>query len=162
VTHDQEEALEVADRIVLMNHGKIEQTGTPEEVFHRPATEFVLNFLGQVNLFRGRIEGGEAHIGAAAGGVAGSSPPGGEARVFVRPHDFDVDLAPRSKASFRARVRRINAAGAIAKLEVTSEVGDTVLVELPQDVYRALRLAVGTEVFLTPREVKVFTEDYSI
>lgn len=55
VTHDQEEALEVADRVVVMNHGKIEQIGTPEEVFHKPATQFVMEFLGQVNVFHGRV-----------------------------------------------------------------------------------------------------------
>src|SRR6185295_11923309 len=57
VTHDQEEALEVADRVVVMNNGKIEQIGTPEEVYARPATPFVYKFLGNVNLFRGRVSG---------------------------------------------------------------------------------------------------------
>src|SRR5262249_43427615 len=59
VTHDQEEALEVADRVVVMNHGQIEQIGTPEEVFHKPATQFVMEFLGQVNVFHGRVHNGK-------------------------------------------------------------------------------------------------------
>jgi sulfate transport system ATP-binding protein len=63
VTHDQEEALEVADRVVVMNHGRIEQISTPEEVFHKPATQFVMEFLGQVNVFRGRVHGGKAMLG---------------------------------------------------------------------------------------------------
>ena len=66
VTHDQEEALEVADRVVVMNQGQIEQIGTPEEVFHKPATQFVMEFLGQVNVFHGRVQGGKAMLGEVA------------------------------------------------------------------------------------------------
>ena len=63
VTHDQEEALEVADRVVVMNQGKIEQVGTPEEVYTNPATPFVYNFIGNVNLFHGIVEGGKLVVG---------------------------------------------------------------------------------------------------
>src|SRR4029077_9700953 len=63
VTHDQEEALEVADRVVLMNEGRIEQVGTPEEVYHHPANAFVYNFLGNVNLFHSRVEEGKVYLG---------------------------------------------------------------------------------------------------
>ena len=63
VTHDQEEALEVADRIVVMNKGQIEQIGTPDEVYEHPANPFVMNFLGSVNLFHARVHDGEAHLG---------------------------------------------------------------------------------------------------
>ena len=66
VTHDQDEALEVADRVVVMNEGRIEQIGTPDEVFHHPATEFVMKFLGQVNFFHGRLEGGKVHFATLA------------------------------------------------------------------------------------------------
>src|SRR5438445_8380122 len=64
VTHDQEEAFEVADRVVVMNHGRIEQEGTPEEVFEHPANAFVMDFLGNVNVFHGRVEGGRALLGS--------------------------------------------------------------------------------------------------
>src|SRR5687767_141609 len=63
VTHDQEEALEVADRVVVMDNGRIEQIGTPEEVFHHPANEFVMHFLGNVNVFQARVEGGRNFFG---------------------------------------------------------------------------------------------------
>ena len=66
VTHDQEEALELADRVVVMNEGEIEQDGTPEEVFEHPATPFVMNFLGNVNIFHGRVQGGKALLGPLA------------------------------------------------------------------------------------------------
>ncbi len=71
VTHDQEEALEVADRVAVMNQGRLEQVGTPQEVYDNPASAFVYNFLGNVNLFHGRIDSGRAHIGALEVGFAG-------------------------------------------------------------------------------------------
>src|SRR6185369_5502572 len=64
VTHDQDEALEVADRVVVMNHGPIEQVGTPDDVFHHPATEFVMHFLGDVNAFHGRVDAGVVQFGS--------------------------------------------------------------------------------------------------
>ena len=77
VTHDQEEALEVADRVVVMNQGRIEQVGTPDEVYDHPATPFVLQFLGNVNLFHGRI-------GHAPGGGDGDDVS------YVRPHELEI------------------------------------------------------------------------
>ncbi len=77
VTHDQEEALELADRVVVMNAGRIEQVGTPEEVFHQPATEFVINFLGNVNLFHGRVENGRAVVDNVEFGESQAAGDGG-------------------------------------------------------------------------------------
>src|SRR5205807_9103319 len=65
VTHDQEEAFEVADKVVVMNQGRVEQAGTPQEVFDRPANAFVMDFLGNVNVFHGRVRNGRAHLGGA-------------------------------------------------------------------------------------------------
>ena len=79
VTHDQEEALEAADRVVVMNQGRVEQAGTPPEVYAHPATPFVYDFLGDVNLFHGRIEQGKAYLGSLefeAPGHAGRGPSG--------------------------------------------------------------------------------------
>ena len=91
VTHDQEEALEVADRVVVMNHGRIEQVGTPEEVFHHPATPFVMDFLGNVNLFKGRVEVGQGGLRAAgrrsAGRLRSRRPAGRPVRPSARPGD---------------------------------------------------------------------------
>src|SRR5208282_5881170 len=100
VTHDQEEALEVADRIVIMNQGRIEQTGTHDEVFHNPASEFVVTFLGHVNLFHGRAESN------------GHAP-----RLFVRPHELDIERYPSNADSVAARIHRIQSAGPIVRLE---------------------------------------------
>ncbi len=163
VTHDQEEALEVADRVVVMNEGKIEQVGTPEEVFHKPASEFVMKFLGNVNLFRGRVEEGKAIFGDVAVDYTGPAGEGSHAaNVFIRPHDLDIDTHQNGKPSFRAWVTRINAAGPHVKMELKNESGDPVHVEISHERYRGLDVAVGNCVFVSPREVKVFVEDYSI
>src|SRR5574343_1143263 len=85
VTHAQEEALEVADRVVVMNHGKIEQIGSPDEVYSAPATPFVYQFLGNVNVFHSRVQGGYAEVAREA------QPENAEkATAFVRPHDIDL------------------------------------------------------------------------
>src|SRR5688500_7366015 len=91
VTHDQEEALEVSDRIAVMNKGRIEQVGSPEEVYDHPANPFVYNFLGNVNLFHARLEGGE--VSAVAGGhvdVATRDGERGKQLAYVRPHDVEI------------------------------------------------------------------------
>ena len=84
VTHDQDEALEVADQIAVMNAGKIEQVGTPDEVYHNPASSFVYNFLGNVNLFHGRVDNGTARIDREATGHL----------LFVRPHALEIGRSP--------------------------------------------------------------------
>ena len=152
VTHDQEEALEVADRVVVMNEGRIEQAGRPEEVYHAPANAFVYNFLGDVNLFHGRIENGQPLLGDAVAGGAES------ALVFVRPHLLDIVNDPAAPNSFRARVSHINPAGPVVKVELVSEWGDPVQVNLSQERYRELNLERGTDVYLVPKEMKAFPD----
>jgi sulfate transport system ATP-binding protein len=145
VTHDQDEALELADRVAVMNHGRIEQVGTPEEIYHEPASAFVYEFLGDVNVFHARVEG-EA------------------ARSFVRPHLLEIGLASNGAADgeIRARVERIHAAGPTVKIELLSDEGDLLQAELTQDRYRALGLAKGAIVFARPRQKRIFVDDFSI
>jgi sulfate transport system ATP-binding protein len=154
VTHDQDEALEVADRIVVMNQARIEQVGTPDEVFHNPASEFVMDFLGSVNLFHGRIEDGKPVVGRATGGQP--------ARVFVRPFDLDIQRQSDGRPAIRARVVRIQSAGPTVKVELTSETGEPIAVEMPHERFRELPIQVNDLVFVSPRDAKVFLEDYSI
>jgi sulfate/thiosulfate transport system ATP-binding protein len=156
VTHDQEEALEVADRVVLMNEGRIEQVGTPQEVYHQPASAFVCNFLGNVNLFRGRVKEGKVYLGDMP--VAGSGAHGGSALVFIRPHFLEIELQPTGQPHFRARVRHINLAGSLVKVELESEWGDPVHVELSHSRYQALAFKKNDQVFVCPRERKIFIE----
>jgi sulfate transport system ATP-binding protein len=169
VTHDQEEALEVADRIAIMNQGRIEQFGTPDEVFHHPASEFVVTFLGNVNLFHGRVESGKAVIGRLAVDASRALPVnGGAARVFVRPHELDIDVQRTDGAAVRARVVRIQSAGPLVRVELSSEEDDTVRAEDPINVelthqrYRELTIRTGDTVFVRLRDARVFVEDYSI
>jgi sulfate transport system ATP-binding protein len=160
VTHDQDEALELADRVLVMNQGQIEQIGTPDEVFHRPQTEFVMNFLGQVNAFHGRLEGGKIHFATLA--LESSEIPDAAVRpvrVFVRPHDFDVETQGHGEPSFRAVVKRVHSAGPNVRLDLVAESGEHLQAELPQERFRALGIAAESQVFVTPREVKVFSND---
>jgi len=163
VTHDQEEALEVADRIVVMNRGQIEQIGTPEEVFHRPATQFVMEFLGQVNVFHGRVQGGQAMLGEVP--LDGHYFPGkdeGAALVYMRPHELDIKLARNGSVSFPAQVTRINPAGSVAKVTTRTPEGQEVLVDLSLDDYHRLELIEGSNVFIYPKKSRVFFPDYEI
>jgi len=164
VTHDQEEALEVADRVAVMNEGRIEQEGTPEEVYHHPKTPFILNFLGNVNLFHGRMENGRAYIGNTGVEVPSIAFQDNQtATVFIRPHLLDIHHHPTpDNGCFPARISHINAAGPLVRIELTSDWGDPVEVEMTHARYRELKLHEDDHVFVTPKEMKVFVEDYSI
>jgi sulfate/thiosulfate transport system ATP-binding protein len=163
VTHDQEEALEVADRIVVMREGRIEQEGTPDDVFHRPANPFVFEFLGAVNLFRGRIESGKAVFGPLViEAPAGLQIEGQSAQLYVRPYDLEVNTKPRGSSSMPARVVRVQSAGPTVKLELVSETDQTIHVELSHERFREEPLAPGDQVFVIPRDLRVFVKDYTV
>ena len=132
VTHDQEEALEVSDRVAIMNHGKIEQSGTPAEVYDNPANAFVYQFLGDVNLFHGR--------------------------AYVRPSELDLARLPEfSEGTVVASVRFIAAAGPTVRVELQREdTGVSLDAEITRDRFRELALAVGDKVSVTPRNLRVF------
>ena len=163
VTHDQEEALELADRVVVMNKGVIEQIGTPQQVYESPATPFVCNFLGDVNLFHSRVERGHAFIGNVPVPVPDpwTADADAEVSIFVRPHALTVETAPINGRQFRARVLHVNPAGATVKLELVADWGKSLRVEMPQERYRALAVASGGEVFVTPDMSGVFVHPKS-
>ncbi len=162
VTHDQEEALEVADRVVVMNKGHIEQEGSPDEVFHKPATSFVMNFLGSVNLFHARLEGGKPVPGSfIANPAAGSAPAGGLVRLFARPHEFDIFTAPDPQA-IRAHIARMQLAGPSVKLELATPDSSLINVEIPHARFNELKLESGMEVFAKPQALRRFHDDYVI
>jgi sulfate transport system ATP-binding protein len=152
VTHDQEEALEVADRVVVMNNARIEQAGTPEEVFHQAKTEFVMEFLGQVNVFHGRVRRGKASVGE----LTLDYPTYGDdqerpATVYLRPHDFSIRRSRNGASSLAGRVVRT-----LARVSVETEQGRTVLVELSLEEFNQLALVDGETVFLYPKNARVF------
>lgn len=159
VTHDQDEALELADRVVVTNHGRIEQVGTPDDVFHCPQTEFVMDFLGDANRFHGRLENGRVRFADLTldvmDGPAGSCDA---ARVFVRPHDLEVDVRPNGSPSLEATIVHVHSAGPSVRLTLHGPAGETLLAEVPQARFRALGLAAGSRVRVTPRNVRVFAD----
>lgn len=163
VTHDQEEALEVADRVVVMNQGRIEQVGTPDEVFHQPANAFVMDFLGNVNLFRGRMEAGRAVFGA----LVFEPPPGAvidgnTARLLVRPHDLEIHARGDGHVGLEARITRIQSAGPVVKIELATDSNESVFVELSHERFRQRPHAVGEAVVVAPRDSRIFVEEYTI
>jgi len=164
VTHDQEEAFEVSDRIVVMNHGHVEQIGTPEEVFEHPANGFVMDFLGNVNVFHGRVEGGRAVVGGLD--LAYPEYPHHEAKpatVYVRPHELEIDRYAAGPSSLRAEVLRVNPAGAAVKVELmVRDFGVPLNVVLAPERYGQLQIRAGDDVYVFPKRVRVFVQDYSI
>jgi len=159
VTHDQEEALEVADRIVLMNAGKIEQVGTPREVWEKPATPFVYGFLGDVNQFSGRLEGGVLH----AEGISFPSPPhaqaqGAQATAYVRPHEFDIGRqAPQGRTGIAVRLSHAYLAGPSAYLELAHiDTGKIIEAQVPEHRFRELDLRIGESLYALPRHARIF------
>lgn len=167
VTHDQEEAFEVADRVVVMRAGRVEQSGTPQEVFDHPATPFVMDFLGNVNVFHGRVENGMAMLGAL--NIAYPEYPHAESRqatAYVRPHELDIEHAPFGTSSLEAKVTQVNPTGSVAKIRVFSEeFGLALNVDMNLERYSELRLQPGDRVYVAPRRVRVFmpaAQDYSI
>jgi sulfate transport system ATP-binding protein len=172
VTHDQEEAFELADEVVVLNHGKIEQRGTPDEVFEHPATPFVMDFLGNVNVFHGRVEKGQAFWH----GIPIDYPdyPHAQARparVYLRPHELDIARlnghvpgdglgGSTANGSLPASVLRIARSGAIARISCRPDGSESELhVDLPADTARELAFQVGERVTITPRKVRVFLPD---
>jgi sulfate/thiosulfate transport system ATP-binding protein len=159
VTHDQEEALEVADRVVLMNEGRIEQVGTPDEVYHHPANAFVYNFLGNVNLFHSRVDEGKVYLGEMPIDLpAENAQDAKSALVFVRPHLLEIERQRNGGDNFRAKVTHINAAGPLVKVDLSTDWGAPVHVEISHERYSSLGLKREDEVFVRPRERKVFVE----
>jgi sulfate transport system ATP-binding protein len=145
VTHDQEEAMEVADRVVVMNHGRIEQQGTPDQVYDHPATPFVLQFLGDVNLFHGRIGQGQIDEGDVS---------------YVRPHELEV-VAEAGPDTWPVTLSQTLTVGPNTRMEFKRDGAEGFVdVELPRAAYVALRERVpldsGARVHLRPRRITRF------
>ncbi|MDD5133886.1 MAG: TOBE-like domain-containing protein [Phycisphaerae bacterium] len=163
VTHDQEEALEVADRIAVLNAGRIEQEGTPEEVYDNPANPFVCDFLGSVNLFHCRVHNDRLHIGESE--LTEVSPGHTEHSsvvAYVRPHDIEISRTPH-KDAIQSRVVHISTAGPIAKIQlIRLDTNEMVDAEITRQHYKQLQLRSGELVFINLHNPRVFVHDYVI
>ncbi|RPI55360.1 MAG: sulfate ABC transporter ATP-binding protein [Acidobacteria bacterium] len=156
VTHDQEEALELADRIVIMNEGRVEQDASPVEVFEHPASAFVMNFLGNVNIFHGRVEEGRALLGPLAVDYPQHATPEPKAAAgYARPHELDV-ARTESGNGLWAILETANLAGAIVKLELVDDERRLLQVEVARDQYDALNPRIGERLYVRPRKLRVF------
>ena len=168
VTHDQEEALEVADRVVLMNSGRVEQIGSPQQVWDHPASPFVYGFLGDVNLFHGRAHEGEMIIGGD-NAVSLDSPEhqdvqNSKAFAYVRPHDIEVKRYSTGDAGIKAKLTRAIVVGPIARLEFEPVdhhdfAKDTVIeAQLSAHLFAEQQYKEGETLVLTPRKARIFVE----
>jgi sulfate transport system ATP-binding protein len=164
VTHDQQEAFEVADRVVVMNQGRVEQTGSPLEVFENPANAFVMDFLGNVNVFQAKVRNGRAVMGSME--LAFPEYAHHEERsatLYVRPHELQIERSPNGGGSLKARVDRINAAGPVTKVSLSAlDTGVGLNVEVSAERSDQLALKTGDMVYVAPRKVRAFTPDYVI
>ena len=169
VTHDQEEALEVSDRVVLMNKGKVEQIGSPQEVWDHPVSPFVYGFLGDVNLFHGRAHEGEVQLeGLRLTSPEHANAQDAKAFAYVRPHDFDVQRYATGAKGIAARLSRAIVIGPVARLELTptestqnsdKQTLDTLIeVQISAQQYKEMELREGDMLLVTPRHVRVFVD----
>jgi sulfate transport system ATP-binding protein len=153
VTHDQEEALELANEVVVMRGGEIEQIGSPQEIYNQPANPFVAGFVGAANVLRGHVWEGHVHFGRSAVAGAYHLPDGVDAQAYVRPHDVAVRFEPGS-LSFPVQVQRRTDLGWMSKLVLELADGQTFVAQLPNE--ELLGVVAGREVFADLRNAKVF------
>jgi len=163
VTHDQEEALEVADKIVVMNKGKIEQIGTPDEVYNSPANQFVYEFIGSVNIFHCRMHDGVAEIGEAVLEQSSHQSGVGSAVGYIRPHDIEISRQYDTLSSIKATINHIHPLGSLIRIELKrGDNAELIEAEIGREKFINLDLKLGEVVFVNLRNIKIFTEDYSI
>lgn len=147
VTHDQEEAMEVADEIVVMNQGRIEQVGSPAEIYDHPATPFVMNFIGEVNILPGHHSLIRNHTDSFSHHDAPD--------VFIRPHDLELQ-DQGDQFSLPGTVKRIIYRGSDVQIEVLIDDHEIVVAHISRDQLTKLQVTVGQTVYLKPKQAKVF------
>lgn len=165
VTHDQEEALELADRIVVINKGRIEQQGTPQEVYDNPANAFVYNFLGHVNVFHGRIKDGKVSIGDHHVDAPDELKNLEEkpSQTFVRPHEIGISRLRSDGNDLSGIIREVRLLGGQIGLDIECEgFKHPIEAEISRELYLNLQLARGEKVFVILNRVRIFTGDYEI
>jgi sulfate transport system ATP-binding protein len=158
VTHDQEEALELADRVVITNRGRIEQDGRPDEIIDNPASPFVMNFVGNVNRFKGTASSGLATFGAFTAPCAVDGPTARPVAGYARPHELAVNRSDVGNGLW-AEVMHMTPSGPLVRLEVKSDDGSPLNVDLSRAEQDTLQLRTGDRVYLTFRRLQVFPED---
>jgi sulfate transport system ATP-binding protein len=158
VTHDQHEALELSEHVVLLRNGRVEQAGSPQELYRNPVNGFVASFLGGAKIFRGSVQQGRAEFARSSLSTAVSIEDGAVVEAFVRPHDVQIEkIAAGSTPSGRgtAEITRMITVGSMVKIMLRLSDGDTFKVELPYYEANDKALEVGDRVALDLRDVVV-------
>ncbi len=158
VTHDQQEAFEVADQVVVLNAGKIEQMGPPQALYEHPVTPFVTEFLGSVNVLAGRSVQGTAVLRNGMLLPASDPVPDGPVSVYVRPHDLEVTRHHGDEPSWPVKVSRLVPLGGLERVVVDLGDGTDLEIELTRERSRELDLRPGDRVFVIPKAPKVFQD----
>ena len=144
----------MADRVVVMNKGKVEQIGTPQEVYHKPASVFVLNFLGNVNIFQGRVIDGKLYLGNNQAKLPQDAKSNiKSANLYIRPHQFDISRTSQGDNAIKATVKFLNLAGSSVKIDLSAESGNILQVEITQQEFSKLQLIKGESVFVCPKDI---------
>ncbi|WP_342119297.1 sulfate/molybdate ABC transporter ATP-binding protein [Pseudoduganella sp. OTU4001] len=160
VTHDQEEALEVADRVVLMNKGHVEQLGSPDEVYNHPASPFVYGFLGNVNVFHGRVHEGVLASDGVEFDVAGHGGGSGKGTAYIRPHDLEVERYAPGSEGIVVKLRRAHAIGPLAQLDLErADNAQIIEATISNERYVALNLQDGETLVVRPKRLRVFVDE---
>ncbi|MCI0635068.1 MAG: sulfate/molybdate ABC transporter ATP-binding protein [Actinobacteria bacterium] len=154
VTHDQDEALELATRVVVMREGRVEQVGSPDDVYNDPSTPFVAGFVGTASILRGHVVDGHVQFGGHRVGGADHLEEGVEAKAFVRPNDVRL-LTQGNGTSVKATVERIVTLGWISRVVLRLPDEQVLTAELPNDELGELRL--GSTVHVDLRRAKAFS-----
>jgi sulfate transport system ATP-binding protein len=169
VTHDQDEALELSDRIVVMDEGHVHQVGTPEEIYEKPATSFVASFVGSANLLSGHVENGRAAVGTVSLFMPTDAPEGARVNAYVRPHDIHLSRNDTNESSSLeqagaalAHIIRVAIVGGQAKLDLRLSARDKVTVHISRREFDALGVKEGDTVYFNLKNTRVFVEDYVI
>lgn len=155
VTHDQEEALEICDKILVINEGKVEQAGTPEEIYNHPATEFVAHFVGSMNILYGIVQNGKVPMGPYSFNLNGMNgfQEGDEIRAFFRPQDIYISRDPKTYA-LEGTILRTSFLGINMKLDLMAENGIQFSAVIPQYIYQRERLHDGHRVSYQIEELR--------
>jgi sulfate transport system ATP-binding protein len=160
VTHDQEEALELADKVVVMHEGHVEQTGTPDEIYNEPSTPFIAGFVGAANVIEGLVINGRVQFGEHQVAGAGHLDDGTSAHAYVRPHDIHLSPHPINGASSLAAIQRITSLGWMSKVHLELPDGQALVAQVPNSELRSLRD--NGRVYVDLHNAKIFSPAHSV
>jgi sulfate/thiosulfate transport system ATP-binding protein len=163
VTHDQDEALEVSEQVVVLNGGRVEQIGTPHDVYDHPASPFVAAFIGTSNVLRGRVEDGRAAVGPLSITAPGGAPNGAGVQAFVRPHEVKIAKAVDGAGHMSlAVIEGLTRVGGVVRVSLRLPSSEAMSVQLPRAELDALGVSEGDRVIVDIGNAKVFVGDYAI